>query len=320
MRDSFEKRLNKRRSLTTSSGQLDWSRCYFLIQSLAGAMWWIGVFTIPGIRNATLGTLPAQLIAWFDIPLFVLGSLLLALGWRQGAWVVLPWITLVTAAMFIYSLITATAGLGTLIMIASWVCSLLAAIQMFIGRIPSEHLIRGPFAFRTAPQRNVKGHFWRTASQLLCFWALFLFVIPAIILVIERRLNVMLQFPVELRLFGVLALISASSLGIWSAVTMSTRGQGTPLPSSMPRRLVISGPYRFVRNPMAVAGITQGVAVGLISSSWLVVVYALAGSLLWNWLIRPQEEANLEENFAEEFRNYKNNVSCWVPTIHIRRN
>jgi protein-S-isoprenylcysteine O-methyltransferase Ste14 len=49
----------------------------------------------------------------------------------------------------------------------------------------------------------------------------------------------------------------------------------------MPNRLVVAGPYRWVRNPMALASIAQGVAVGLILSSWLVVVYAVAGALLW---------------------------------------
>ena len=63
---------------------------------------------------------------------------------------------------------------------------------------------------------------------------------------------------------------------------MSASGQGTPLLSAMPNRLVIAGPYRVVRNPMAVAGIAQGVAVGLILSSWRVVAHAVVGSLLWN--------------------------------------
>ena len=68
---------------------------------------------------------------------------------------------------------------------------------------------------------------------------------------------------------------------------MSASGQGTPLLSAMPNRLVIAGTYRVVRSPMAVTGIAQGVAVGLILSSWrgvvyVVVIYAIVGSLLWN--------------------------------------
>ena len=64
---------------------------------------------------------------------------------------------------------------------------------------------------------------------------------------------------------------------------------------------------------MALAGITQGVAVGLLLSSWMVVVYALAGSIVWNCIVRPLEEADLEHRFGDDFRRYAARVRCWVP-------
>lgn len=296
-----------------------WSRCYFALQALAGACWWIGVFTLGEIRATTLGDLPAGLIAWFDIPLFVVGSLLVACGLRRTVWIVVPWILIVTFGLLAYSLVTRTAGYGALLMIASSVCSVLAGTQLLLGRIPTELLLRGPFAFRPAPSQAARSHLSRTIRQLILFWLVFLCIIPAIIIQAEQRLGLAVDFALWTRIFGICVLVLASCLGIWSAVTMSTRGQGTPLPSAMPNRLVISGPYVFVRNPMAVAGIVQGMAVGLVASSWLVVIYAFAGSLLWNWLVRPSEEANLEESFGDEFRSYRNNVSCWIPIIRKRR-
>jgi protein-S-isoprenylcysteine O-methyltransferase Ste14 len=96
---------------------------------------------------------------------------------------------------------------------------------------------------------------------------------------------------------------------------MSSKGRGTPLPSAMPNHLVIAGPYRWVRNPMAVAGIAQGIGVGLILGSWLVVAYAMIGSLVWNYAVRPLEEADLENRFGPEFRRYRSSVSCWLPRV-----
>ena len=96
---------------------------------------------------------------------------------------------------------------------------------------------------------------------------------------------------------------------------MSTLGGGTPLPSAMPNHLVIRGPYRFVRNPMAVAGVAQGIGVGLLLSSWLVVVYAVVGSVLWNYAVRPLEESDLEQRFGDEFGRYRASVRCWVPRL-----
>ncbi|MBK7951112.1 MAG: hypothetical protein IPK00_20700 [Deltaproteobacteria bacterium] len=54
------------------------------------------------------------------------------------------------------------------------------------------------------------------------------------------------------------------SLGLASSATMAIHGRGTPIPLDYPRELVVLGPYRVLRNPMVVAGIGQGVAVGLL--------------------------------------------------------
>lgn len=79
--------------------------------------------------------------------------------------------------------------------------------------------------------------------------------------------------------------------------------------------LVVSGPYRYVRNPMAVGSISQGVAVGLMASSWLIVLYAVAGAVIWDWFVRPHEEAELSSRFGASFASYRNAVRCWVPTL-----
>lgn len=126
---------------------------------------------------------------------------------------------------------------------------------------------------------------------------------------------VALPFPAFAGPVGIAVLLAASALGISAAFVMSTLGNGTPLPSAMPNRLVIAGPYLWVRNPMALSGIVQGVAVGLILSSWLVIAYAIVGSLLWNYAIRPLEESDLEERFGDEFRQYRDTVRCWIPRI-----
>jgi protein-S-isoprenylcysteine O-methyltransferase Ste14 len=96
---------------------------------------------------------------------------------------------------------------------------------------------------------------------------------------------------------------------------MSMLGAGTPLPSAMPNRLVIAGPYRWIRNPMAVAGIVQGAAIGFILQSWLVIAYAVGGSLVWNYVVRPLEEADLTVRFGEEFLQYRDTVRCWIPRV-----
>ncbi len=93
-------------------------------------------------------------------------------------------------------------------------------------------------------------------------------------------------------------------------------GDGTPLPADCTRRLSIAGPYRYVRNPMAMGSLAQGFAVGLFLGSPLVLLYALAGTLGWNFVVRPWEEHDLEQRFGEPYRRYRDAVRCWIPRLH----
>lgn len=292
-------------------------RWYFAAQTLAGVAWWVSVFTVPWVREATLGDLNPALVAAFDLPLFVGASALAAFGARWAIWIVTPWTALVTAGMALYATITGLAGWGAAAMIAATVGSVGAAFLVWCKRMPTERLLVGPFAFREASAAEPRGHVARTARQIVVFWGLFLVVIPTCIALLEARWGLRLDWTagalVGIRVIGAVLLTAASVLGIWSAFAMSTRGDGTPLPSATARRLVIAGPYRWVRNPMALAGIAQGVAVGLLLGSWFVVIYALAGSFFWNWVIRPHEEADLRARFGEQFERYADRVACWVP-------
>ncbi len=288
-------------------------RLYFAAQAVAGALWWVGVFTVPLVRASTLGRLDPVVVAALDVPLFVLASALVALGARWAVWIAVPWAVLVTVGMVAYATLTGEAGWGAVLMIASAAGSVAAGLLVVLGRLPAEWIIRGPFGFRLARPGPVRSHVRRTGVQLVVFWGLFLVVFPLAIAFLERRWQLEVPVPIVVPVVGVVILVAASALGIWSAVTMSTLGEGTPLPSATARRLVIAGPYRFVRNPMAVAGIVQGAAVGLILESWLVVVYAVAGSFVWNELVRPIEEADLEARFGPEYVAYRDRVACWVP-------
>ncbi|GGF34250.1 protein-S-isoprenylcysteine O-methyltransferase [Microbacterium sorbitolivorans] len=289
------------------------ARAYFALQALAGAVWWILVATVPLVRELTLGGLPALPIALADLPLFVGASALAACNIAWAAWVAAGWTTLVTLAMAAYATVTTQAGWGALAMIAATIGSAIAAIVIARGSFPAHWILLGPLGMREARPATRARNLLATAGQITVFWGLFLVVIPVVLTWFERRWQVDLPVPAAVRIAGLVVLGAASALGLWSGATMASRGDGTPLPSATARRLVIAGPYRFVRNPMAVAGIAQGAAVGLLLGSWLVVVWALCGSLVWNWLIRPIEEGDLEERFGDAFVAYRDRVSCWVP-------
>ena len=67
-------------------------------------------------------------------------------------------------------------------------------------------------------------------------------------------------------------------------------------------------PDRLLRDPRATG---QGVAVGLYLGSPAVLVYVLTGLLIWNFGVRPGEEADLERRFGDAYRRYRQRVRCW---------
>jgi protein-S-isoprenylcysteine O-methyltransferase Ste14 len=94
-------------------------------------------------------------------------------------------------------------------------------------------------------------------------------------------------------------------------------GRGTPAPMAPPRRLVVVGFYRYVRNPMYV-----GFAVGWIGL-WVVfghanpvAIAAVAGTALAVHLfVVFYEEPTLRAKFGQEYEEYCRNVHRWWPRL-----
>jgi protein-S-isoprenylcysteine O-methyltransferase Ste14 len=167
--------------------------------------------------------------------------------------------------------------------------------------------------FTPAKSNNTYWNVSKTMLQTSVFWLLFLYALPKLILRLEYHFSIH-SFQ-QLSIAGYLLFSLFSVLGLYSGYTMSRIGRGTPLPLDCPKDLVISGPYHWVRNPMALAGIGQGIAVGLILGSHFVVLYALVGAVLWHVFVRPMEEKDLESRFGDSYRKYKEKVRCWIPSF-----
>lgn len=156
----------------------------------------------------------------------------------------------------------------------------------------------------------------KTMIQIVCIWILALVVIPYIILSAFGTLA--MPKPQMMLYLGLVAFVGCSVLGLTSAYFMVRDGDGTPLPMDQTNQLVVTGPYHYVRNPMAIAGIGQGIAISLIFQSVPIVIYALLGALVWHLVVRPIEERDMVQRFGDEYLNYRRRVACWVPTFGQR--
>ena len=168
-----------------------------------------------------------------------------------------------------------------------------------------------------AKPASIKINALKSVAYTAALWAVFLFSLPAAIYWAEARLGLSwTRFePGSWRVCAVVVFCGASLIGFWSGYTLVTLGDGTPMPLECTRHLVIAGPYRYIRNPMSAMGITQGLAVGIFLGSCLVLAYALAGALLWNYVMRTWEERDLAKRFGSRFERYRNSVPCWLPRL-----
>jgi protein-S-isoprenylcysteine O-methyltransferase Ste14 len=118
-----------------------------------------------------------------------------------------------------------------------------------------------------------------------------------------------------LQFLGAGVLLVGLALFASSVYQFSTRGRGTLAPWDPPRALVVSGPYRFVRNPM-IAGVIFvlcGEALLLLSlphAAWA------ATFILINIVYFPLfEEPSLERRFGDAYREYTRHVRRFVPRL-----
>jgi protein-S-isoprenylcysteine O-methyltransferase Ste14 len=111
-----------------------------------------------------------------------------------------------------------------------------------------------------------------------------------------------------------LALAAAGlALGVWTGRLFLRVGQGTPAPWDPPRRLVVQGPYRHVRNPMIAGVFALLGAETILLGSWAVAAWAVLFVLV-NLLYLPfLEEPGLVARFGEPYEAYRRNVPRWIP-------
>lgn len=114
-----------------------------------------------------------------------------------------------------------------------------------------------------------------------------------------------------LQTFGALVGIVGLGLALSSVLAFATLGKGTPAPFDPPRRLVVRGPYRLLRNPMYLgAGLwVLGLAM-FYHSPWL-VLYTAVFIVSAHVFVLRYEEPTLQRMFGDEYREYCKRVRRW---------
>jgi protein-S-isoprenylcysteine O-methyltransferase Ste14 len=291
---------------------------YFIAQAVGIAGWWLYLLLRPAERQLFIppGASELELFAFAlpDLAVAVPTSLAAGGASLRGARWTLPLAWTATGAV-IYAFAYCVAW--SLIRHGGWTNVLLMAPAALLSSVAAIDASAGTVVlFRKAAARSPSRHVLATLGQIAFFWSLFLVVVPLAIKFVEAWLGwTPVVSPVQAAIAVVLFLLF-SALGLASGITIALRGGGMPLPFDATNRLVVTGPYGYLRNPMVVAGLGQALSVGIWIGSWAIVTYMFVGGLIWQFLVRPAEERDLAQVFGETYVHYRDRVRCWVP--HLR--
>ena len=113
---------------------------------------------------------------------------------------------------------------------------------------------------------------------------------------------------VALMLFGSAALVECFVRFAWT-------GFGTPAPIAPPQRLIVTGLYRHVRNPMYVAVVALVLGQALFFGDARLLLYGAAGWLVFHLFVLAYEEPVLRRQFPDDYASYTRAVPRWIPRL-----
>ena len=117
------------------------------------------------------------------------------------------------------------------------------------------------------------------------------------------------------RILGVLLITAGLPILLDSFASFAFQGLGTPAPVFPTRHLVVSGLYRYVRNPMYVGVVWLIFGQGLFFGCVGVLKYGIAVWTAFHLFVLVCEEPTLRSAYGPEYEDFCKNVHRWVPRL-----
>jgi protein-S-isoprenylcysteine O-methyltransferase Ste14 len=280
-----------------------------LASALLGLLW-----TVPSLvllQRLNLATQwwafrPTTGFSIFGMPVELWLGWCILWGVAPAFWLQRSGIALTAIALAAFDLIAMPLCTGTVQLTSQWITGEAAAVMFILHPI-----LRLQHA--TLRGRHTRA---RAAMQVLTAGLIFLYF-PAEMVFAMRggSWGVLASWlPWQRQLLIQLAFVLALP-GLAAVQEFATRGNGTPIPYDPPQRLVITGIYRYIANPMQLSCTLVTLLWALaLRSPWMLIgpvmclIYS-AGIAAWD------ETADLEARFGAAWLAYRRRVHNWRPGL-----
>jgi protein-S-isoprenylcysteine O-methyltransferase Ste14 len=118
-----------------------------------------------------------------------------------------------------------------------------------------------------------------------------------------------------LRVMGCVLVAAGLVLLLEAFLRFALEGLGTPAPVLPPKHLVVTGTYRYVRNPMYVAVVSLIFGQGFIFGDLRVILYGCCIWFMMNLFVLIYEEPTLRRSFPADYAQFIAHVPRWIPRL-----
>ncbi len=156
-------------------------------------------------------------------------------------------------------------------------------------------------------------------TSLLLGSLFFLFILPIIFFIIAQFLNKYIKFNyVGFYKYPIIVTVLLIGLSIlaWATIYQIKIGRGTPVPNAPTQKLVITGPYKYTRNPVELGALFYYFGFGwLLGSTLHGITCMLLGLIIGSSYHKFIEEKELLLRFGDEYKEYKKNTPFLIPKV-----
>ena len=117
------------------------------------------------------------------------------------------------------------------------------------------------------------------------------------------------------RYVGALLILAGVPGLIDSFTQFAVKGLGTPAPIAPTQNLVLSGLYRYVRNPMYIAVVSVVFGQALLFGDPRLLLYGAVFWLICHLFVIFYEEPTLKRTFGAQYDSFRANVPRWIPRL-----
>ena len=116
-------------------------------------------------------------------------------------------------------------------------------------------------------------------------------------------------------LIGAVCFLAGLLLAVSTIRLFSKIGNGTLAPWNPTSKLIVSGPYAYVRNPMITGVVLILTGEALMLSSWAIGIWAIVFLIINMFYFLLSEEPGLRKRFGKEYEEYCKNVPRYIPRL-----